>query len=336
MNPRTFLSMNPSTASVLALCLSSLSAVAEPPEWTREITPAASVPEGYSIIEGDILVRLPAPGVLGPAATFRPTDFWPSGVVPYVFDSNVSSANRTRATDAMAEWEAVANVNFRPRNGEGDYVHIQDSDANNSEVGRAGGKQIINITSWTSKFVIVHELGHTLGFYHEQSRSDRGNYITVNWDNIEEGKEHNFEIKDDSSHYGPYDFDSVMHYGACGFSVCDDCTSSSAGCRTITVKAAYADEWQSNIGQRNHLSRMDALTMSFLYPESNWRFLDRDYFGLFEFGTFFFPAKTFATGKSLTPSDGILWIQPGSYAAVGTHNKAVTLRAPLGGVTLSD
>jgi astacin len=305
---------------------------AEPDGWRSEVTPAEAVPPGYKVVEGDILVRLPAPGEIEPAATFKTTQFWPNGIVYYEFDANVSAANRTIAVNAMAVWEAVANVDWRARNGEANYVHIQNSTVNNSAVGMSGGEQIINYVSWGTPYRMVHEMGHAMGLYHEQSRSDRDTYVTINWANIETDMEGNFEIAASSDHYGPYDFDSVMHYDQCSFTTCASC---SAACRTITVKPAYAAEWQDAIGQRDHLSKYDAMTMSFLYPETNWRFLDRTYTGLIEVGTFLLPAKNFTNGKAFTPTGGTLWIQPGTYTALGTHTKAMTLRAPLGSVLLN-
>ena len=285
--------------------------------------PPEDIPEGYRIIEGDIQVPLDfdAPGM--PWAT----NFWPNGIVPFEFHPNVTAANRQAMLAAMAEWTAVANVTFRPRTSEAAHVFIQNSTANNSAVGQQGGRQVIYIVSWGSRFVMAHELAHALGFWHEQSRPDRDAYIIINWSRIQPGQEHNFNRHGDAGAYGPYDFDSVMHYGQFAFS--------RDGQPTITVRAPWGATWQSRIGQRGHLSTMDRMIMSFIYPRVNWRFVNISYQGTQQ-GTFRQPYRFFGTGVANTPTGGTLWVQPGSYAAVGTYNWAMTLQAPLGGVTLGN
>ena len=68
--------------------------------------------------------------------------------------------------------------------------------------------------------IVMHELMHAAGFWHEQSRADRDDYITINWANIQTGMEFNF-LKYDLrkiDHLGAkYDTCSVMHYGAYAF-----------------------------------------------------------------------------------------------------------------------
>ena len=59
-----------------------------------------------------------------------------------------------------------------------------------SRVGRLGGKQEILIGSVDAKCKVgnlIHELGHTLGFFHEHSRPDRDNYVSVAWQHVKEG-----------------------------------------------------------------------------------------------------------------------------------------------------
>ncbi len=54
-----------------------------------------------------------------------------------------------------------------------------------SHVGRQRGPQNISIApACEHKGVVMHELFHALGRWHEHSRADRDNYIKVNQENI--------------------------------------------------------------------------------------------------------------------------------------------------------
>ena len=78
------------------------------------------------------------------------------------------------------------------------------------------------------------------------------------------------------------------------------------------------------------------LLVSFLYPETNWRFVEQAYSGLEQLGTFHKPFKDFTAGEADVPGGGTLWVQPAGYSAVGTYTKAMTVRAPLGNVVLGN
>ena len=88
-------------------------------------------------------------------------------------------------------------------------------------VGRIKGFiQPVSIAPWCSYSSTIHEIGHVLGFWHEQSRPDRDQYITIHTKNIIPGLEDQFEKKNKSdvdSLGSPYDFSSIMHYSSEAF-----------------------------------------------------------------------------------------------------------------------
>ena len=58
-----------------------------------------------------------------------------------------------------------------------------------SFVGKRGsGPQAISISKNCDKFgIVVHELGHVIGFWHEHTRPDRGDYVHILYEHIMPG-----------------------------------------------------------------------------------------------------------------------------------------------------
>lgn len=61
-----------------------------------------------------------------------------------------------------------------------------------SYVGRIGGRQTISVGNADGSIIcrhgnIVHEIAHSVGFFHEHSRPDRDDYVNVHWGNVESG-----------------------------------------------------------------------------------------------------------------------------------------------------
>jgi hypothetical protein len=113
---------------------------------------------------------------------------WPGYNMKYVIDPKTSYTKKNWVKAAMGTWTAATGFKFvdvSKISNKGDYVFITYSNfvGNNSYVGRIGGVQTLNLQN-DGVGVIVHELGHAIGMYHEQTRSDRDKYITVNWNNI--------------------------------------------------------------------------------------------------------------------------------------------------------
>jgi hypothetical protein len=180
---------------------------------------------------------------------------WPGGIVPY----ETIDALRDTVHRAIEHWEANTNIRFVERtaaNGSQfpNWVAFEAQDGCWSSVGMQGGRQVISLGAGCGFGQAVHEIGHCVGLWHEQSREDRDSQIRINWDNIEPGREHNFDQHiTDGDDLGGYDFGSIMHYGPTAFSRNNQ--------PTIVPLAGQ------EIGQRGGLSAGDIAAVRAMYPQ---------------------------------------------------------------------
>jgi hypothetical protein len=211
-----------------------------------------------------------------PAADTPPgTAFkWPSGSVPYRFDptqvsnGTITAAKMQQVRDAVAEWAASANVHFNEFTGATppNFVTVQENASLgggfSSSVGMAGGEQFVQFgpAAW-NRGTVCHEMGHAIGYYHEQSRDDRDTYVIILTQNIIPGDEPNFaKIPGGSVAEGAYDFYSVMHYARNALSIDPDHLD------TIEPQPAYS-QFLDIIGQVYYrtLSKLDRAGMALVY-----------------------------------------------------------------------
>lgn len=79
---------------------------------------------------------------------------------------------------------------------------------------KGGGAQIISIGKNCDKFgIIVHELGHVVGFSHEHTRPDRDKYVEIFRNNIQDGQDYNFDkakANEINSRGEIYDYNSMQ------------------------------------------------------------------------------------------------------------------------------
>ena len=134
--------------------------------------------------EGDMRVttlqEMVENGFIGLDVALEDLAKWPSNIIPYVFAKGFNGKRAIRK--AFKHFAQKSCIKFRPKRAEDkDYIYFYNGRGCWSYVGNMGGKQHLSLPHYCrlNLGIPVHEILHSLGFYHQQSRPDRDKYIEV-------------------------------------------------------------------------------------------------------------------------------------------------------------
>ncbi|NXW59001.1 MEP1A protein, partial [Eurystomus gularis] len=231
--------------------------------------PDINLAAGLDLFQGDILLPKNQRNAL------RNENYRWKFPIPYILGDNLDLNAKGVILQAFEMYRLKSCIDFKPYEGEETYIFFRKEDGCWSMVGNQQTGQNLSIGAGCDyRATVQHEILHALGFYHEQSRMDRDDYVTIWWDEIIAGKEHNFLKYDDSfitDLNTPYDYESVMHYRPFSF-------NKNESIPTITAKIPAFD---NIIGQLLDLSAIDLERLNRMYNcTSTHTFLDQCSFEL--------------------------------------------------------
>ncbi|NXH22412.1 MEP1B protein, partial [Bucco capensis] len=219
---------------------------------------------GLDLFEGDIQLdkRQGRNSITGDS-------YWWPHVIPYVLEDSLEMNAKGLILKAFEQYRLKTCIDFKRWEGEKNYISVFKGSGCWSSVGNQQvGLQQLSIGANCDRIgTIQHEFLHALGFWHEQSRSDRDDYVSIVWDRIQAGKDHNFvKYNDTTSDFlnVPYDYNSVMHYSQNAFKN-----------GTEPTIITNIPDFMGVIGQRMDFSDYDLQKLNQLYNcSSSLSFLD--------------------------------------------------------------
>jgi len=152
---------------------------------------------------------------------------WPKAIIPYKIARGFSSSQINTIYAGMQMWMRKTCIRFvqagsaeARSTGHSHYITIFSGQGCYSSVGYNHRSHQVSLQAGgcTYSGIVAHELGHTIGLHHEQCRPDRDNYLNIFLSNVPSNMRFNFNKVSGTSNFGmPYDYCSLMHYGATAF-----------------------------------------------------------------------------------------------------------------------
>lgn len=142
---------------------------------------------------------------------------WPKATIPYVIETGFNAEGQKNIMTAIQEYNKKTVIKFIPRTREEHYLSFSPWDSMNagSAIGMQLGPQQLKADRGVWVSTVMHELGHTIGLYHEHNRPDVEQYWRYDGVNPNYAycKDQFLKIKNaDAVSVGAYDYLSVMNY----------------------------------------------------------------------------------------------------------------------------
>ena len=193
---------------------------------------------------------------------------WPGGVLTYEFGDTFSKKDKEYVKKVMQEFQDEISDAFPPVR---ECISFKEGDRGN-RVFFIGPKEAVSCSSsfglqklgtlklgpqCLTRSTIKHELMHSLGIYHQQSRSDRDDHVKILWKNIDEkflGQFNKYHPAYIDAHGVPYDLMSMMHYTTTMAS-----KNSNPTIQTLDKNAQDITRWNFELGRMARLTDIELI-----------------------------------------------------------------------------
>ncbi|XP_039449032.1 zinc metalloproteinase nas-14-like [Culex pipiens pallens] len=193
---------------------------------------------------------------------------WPNAIVPYVITGNFSATEVSTIQQAMTQYAQTTCVRFVPYTNQATFITIDNSASGCwSYVGHSTNNSYNHVNLQTPSCLttgtVAHELMHAIGFYHEFTRPDRDDWVTIDTGALATQYQttafYNANFAKMSAAqvelYGiPYYYGSVMHYSKWGGAV-----------NYSRPVMNNIQPWTGDFGNKTGLSTPDILAVNYMY-----------------------------------------------------------------------